>query len=182
MRQLSNNVLQSTIERDTMNRFHAPIAAAILLISLPVSAAAESYGDEHCFTRSATGSVQPGDVVKFQDDGPLLDRDEGQLLAERVWGIRLGQHNWLRLDRSYLDQFESARLGPETGVPPVAQRMIDLDAAAVQLNEIHAEHMSRRNGSRHIYIAPALRRLARERAAVRQAQGRDCNPHITYLG
>lgn len=146
-------------------------------------AQAETYGDEHCFTRSATGNVQPGDVVYMDEEqGVILSQDEGQELAERVWEIRLGQHSWLRLEKAYLDQFAGARIGPETAVPPVADRMYEPDAVAVHLNAYHAERMARRTGSRYIYVAPSLRRLARERAAVRQAQRRDCNPHILYLG
>lgn len=45
-----------------------------------------------------------------------------------------------------------------------------------------AERLSRRTGSRYIYVDRDLRELANERRALRREEGRRRNPHILYLG
>ena len=83
------------------------------------------------------------------------------------------------LPRAADTALEAAGLAASGGGEGAAHtRKVLADIAAAR----EADRLSRRTGSRYIYVDEDLRELADERRALRKEEGRGRNPHILYLG
>lgn len=81
-----------------------------------------------------------------------------------------------RLSDSALEAAGLAATGGGEGAAHTRKVLTEIAAAR------EADRLSRRTGSRYIYVDEDLRELSDERRALRRAEGRGRNPHVLYLG
>ena len=81
-----------------------------------------------------------------------------------------------RLSDTALEAAGLSASGGGEGAAEVRKVLSDIASAR------EADRISRRTGSRYIYVGDELRELAAERRALRRSERRGRNPHILYLG
>ncbi|MGI9353807.1 MAG: hypothetical protein ACR2PF_01380 [Rhizobiaceae bacterium] len=151
---------------------------------LPVQAA----DDIHCFSKKAQTEYEHRvtifDILGVDED-KLTDAERIDMLEEyelNGWSQLLAELPWLDMQHRYgrVSTIGKSRIGK--GVVYRAGGFHWLDAWTMMGIENHAELMSRRTGSRYMYVSPVMKRRSRERDVIRGQMRRKCYGAVAYLG
>lgn len=158
-------------------------AATLFGLAAFAPAGALAADDIHCFSKKAQAAHEASltifDVLGI-DENELSDEQRLDMLEEyevNGWSARLIDTPWLAMKHRY-----------KRGASRVGKRLVFrggnfrwYDAFTMMAIERHADRMSRRTGSRHIYVSPEMRRLARERGIARGLLRRNCYDSVAYI-
>ena len=155
------------------------LCGAMILTSAPAHAA----DDIHCFSRKAQleyeRAVTIFDILGV-DESELTDAQRIDMLEEyerNGWSQRLRNTPWLDMKHNY----RTTRIGKKLVYG--AEGYHWLDAWTKMGIERHADRMSRRTGSKYIYVSPEMKRMARERDVTRGLmKKRKCYSSVIYVG
>jgi len=171
MRRISNSIA----------RLAGAVAFSIVGLSLFGPTASLAASDSHCFSKSDNGLGQPKVVMADDIDVELDNTTDPERRAaleefdQRHWAMRMAQNPWLNEGNVFPTSGGKRLMVGSEGV-------LLVDPYAAMDYDIHQERMSRRTGSKYIFISPAMKKLARERGQLRALKRKPCNPHILYLG
>ncbi len=158
-------------------------AVIALALSNPMFGQANAADDIHCFSKKVQTEYEQAltifDILGV-DEGELTDAERFDMLAEyeqNGWSQRLMTTPWLDMKHNY----GRSRVGKQLVWRAGSFRWID--AWTMIGIEYHSERLSRRTGSKYMYVPPELRRMARERGATRNLmKKRKCHASVAYLG
>ncbi len=164
-------------------RAYLRIAFATLVFGSPLLGQASAADDIHCFSQKVQTEYEQAltifDILGV-DESELTDAQRIDMLAEyeqNGWSQRLMSTPWLDMKHNY----GRSRVGKQ--LVWRAGSFHWLDAWTMMGIEYHAERLSRRTGSKYMYVPPELRRMARERGVTRSLmKKRKCHSSIAYLG